>query len=359
MTTSDGPLVPANVDLRDFPFYPLDIIRFFGSDFDAITGDAPWRAGMTLYIKSFHQVPAASIPDDEVVQARLAELGRNLKDWRKIKDAALRGWVKCSDGRLYHPVVAEKALEAWIEKVGQRKSSAAGNAKRHNHDFDPTPFDAQIETASRMLAALNPNSRLLTRRSARLSQPPPDGNPEPLPSGSQGKVREGKGREEAKKSSSSGAAAARAIDDDDLLQKLKEAANGNVAPTCRNVEPIRKLIAEGVSLEAIMACFSGNVAHLSKPLQTFGAAFIAAEAAAHAAAMATRSARGESTAQALELVFVPIEAAHWPIVEARYVRERGRKPPRKSRNPDARQEPRLAVPGVMAGMLPASLEAAE
>ena len=107
-----------------------------------------------------------------------------------------------------------------------------------------------------------------------------------------------------------------------------------MAPTCRNVEPIRKLIAEGVPLDSITACFSGNVAHLSRPLQTFGAAFIAIEAAAHAQAMASTALIGKTTAKAIELVFVPIEAAHWPLVEARYIRERGRKPPRDSRNSD-------------------------
>ena len=33
-----------------------------------------------------------------------------------MKAGALRGWIKCGDGRLYHPVVAEKANEAWLQK---------------------------------------------------------------------------------------------------------------------------------------------------------------------------------------------------------------------------------------------------
>lgn len=35
----------------------------------------------------------------------------------KVKEHALRGWVDGGDGRLYHHVVAEKALEAWIESL--------------------------------------------------------------------------------------------------------------------------------------------------------------------------------------------------------------------------------------------------
>jgi hypothetical protein len=103
---------------------PLDIARLFNSEFHARADDSEWRAGITLWLKSFHQVPAGSIPDDDVALARLAELGRDVKSWKKIREVALHGWVKCSDGRLYHPVVAEKAAEAWAGKLSQRARTA-------------------------------------------------------------------------------------------------------------------------------------------------------------------------------------------------------------------------------------------
>jgi len=115
-----APLTPMDCDLRDFKFIPIDIVRLFNSEFHARSDDAVWRAGMTLWLKAFHQVPAASIPDDDVALARLAELGRDVKSWKKIREGALYGWVKCLDGRLYHPVVAEKAMEAWQGKKNQR-----------------------------------------------------------------------------------------------------------------------------------------------------------------------------------------------------------------------------------------------
>lgn len=178
-----SPMTPADSDLRDFPYMPIDIARLFGSEFHARSNDAAWRAGVTLWLKSYHQVPAASIPNEEIALARLAELGREVKAWRKIAAEALRGWIECDDGRLYHPVVAEKALEAWLEKLTQRKSSAAGNAKRYERPFDPAPFDSKIEVAAGMLAALNPNSRALSKRPQKTSQPSPSGSPDPLPSG--------------------------------------------------------------------------------------------------------------------------------------------------------------------------------
>ncbi|MDR3488764.1 MAG: DUF1376 domain-containing protein [Bradyrhizobium sp.] len=156
---------------------PLDITRLFGSGFHAKSDDSTWRAGITLWLKSYHQVPAASLPDDDIELARLAEFGRDMKSWRKIKSGALRGWVKCSDGRLYHKVVAEKALEAWIDKVAQRKVSAAGNAKRYNQEFDPTPFDLDIEKARVQLAVLNPQSRMLARKGGKYAPGSPSGSP--------------------------------------------------------------------------------------------------------------------------------------------------------------------------------------
>lgn len=152
------PLTPADCDLRDFQFMPLDIARLFGSEFHARASDGEWRAGLTLWLKSYHQVPAASLPDDEVALARLAEYGRDLKSWRAVKDGALHGWVKCSDGRLYHPVVAEKVLEGWLQKLHARLRGGKGNAKRWKLPFDAKALEDKVSEASRLLRELNPSS---------------------------------------------------------------------------------------------------------------------------------------------------------------------------------------------------------
>jgi hypothetical protein len=185
------PLTPPGCDLRDYPYLGIDIARLFDSEFHAKATDAEWRAGVTLWLKSFHQVPAASLPDDDASLARLAEFARDVKSWRKVKDMALYGWQKASDGRLYHPVVAGKALEGWVEKLRQRKSSAAGNAKRYDTEYDPQPFDDAISAAVVMLATLSPHSRLLRSRAPTGT---PTGNSEVIPPGSQEKGREDKER---------------------------------------------------------------------------------------------------------------------------------------------------------------------
>ena len=144
------PLVPAEVDLRDFQFMPIDIVRLFGSEFHAASSDSEWRAGVTLWLKSFHQVPAASIPDDDMLLARLAEFGRDIKAWKKVRAGSLHGWVLFSDRRWYHPVVAEKAIEAWKKKVFQRDRSKKGNEAR----WGKAAPDASRDHEGRLLDAI-------------------------------------------------------------------------------------------------------------------------------------------------------------------------------------------------------------
>lgn len=120
-----APLVPAEVDLRGYEYMPLDVVRLMRS--------SSWRKirrqpelgywSLNLWASSWHEVPASSLPNDD---DELADFARcDLKKWGKVRGLVLAGWIKCSDGRLYHPVVAEKALEAWAKMSLQRKRTQA------------------------------------------------------------------------------------------------------------------------------------------------------------------------------------------------------------------------------------------
>lgn len=111
-----APLVSAEVDLRDFQFMPLDVVRLRDSDLASRVSGEEFRAAVLLSCAAWHQKPAASLPDDDVVLSSLAGFGRVVREWQAVREGALRGRVKCSDGRLYHPVVAEKANEAWAKR---------------------------------------------------------------------------------------------------------------------------------------------------------------------------------------------------------------------------------------------------
>ena len=112
MVETVDPLVPPDVDLRRRADMPLDVETLLDSDMFALASGEAFRAAVALWCRSWHQVPAASLPDNDKVLAMLSMAGSR---WRQVRTMALRGWVKASDGRLYHPVVARKAVEAWHE----------------------------------------------------------------------------------------------------------------------------------------------------------------------------------------------------------------------------------------------------
>lgn len=111
---------------------PLHVARLRDSDLAAEEHpEACWYAVM-LWSAAWHQLPAGSLPDNETVLARLCGLGRDLKTFRKHRAGAMRGFVLCDDGRLYHPVIAEQANAAWESKKQQRWRSECARIKKAN-----------------------------------------------------------------------------------------------------------------------------------------------------------------------------------------------------------------------------------
>jgi len=130
MNDLPAPLAHADLDLRDFAYMPLDVVRLRDSDLAASSTAEEFRAAVLLWCASWHQIPAGSLPDDDMVLSRLAGFGRVVNEWREHKVGALRNWIKCVDGRLYHPTVSSKANEAWEAKQKQRERTAAARAAR-------------------------------------------------------------------------------------------------------------------------------------------------------------------------------------------------------------------------------------
>lgn len=125
-----APLVPPEVDLRDFGFMPLDVRTLLTSSLWIKAKKDPRvaHAAVSLWCECWHQVPAASLPDDDEVLADLARC--DPKEWARVKDRALLHFIKCSDGRLYHRHVAQKALESWDAKIAQRARTKAATEAR-------------------------------------------------------------------------------------------------------------------------------------------------------------------------------------------------------------------------------------
>jgi hypothetical protein len=153
-------MTPPDCDLQDFEFMPVMVRRLLKSETWSLGSGDERAAAIALWFESWHQVPAASLPNNDKLLARLADTQK----WAKVKEQALRGWVECSDGRLYHPVVAEKALEAWLEKLLNSISGAAGNAKRWGIEIDAGNQRAQFMEAVGLLRKLAPQSKSLKKK---------------------------------------------------------------------------------------------------------------------------------------------------------------------------------------------------
>lgn len=130
-----APLVPPEVDLRDFPRMGLDVARLRSSE---LVVDQPpeicWAALM-LWCAAWHEVPAGSVPNNDrwlADKAGYVSRGQIDVSWGQIRDSVLRGFVECSDGRLYHKVTCEIALDAWSSKLRQRWVSECARVRKHN-----------------------------------------------------------------------------------------------------------------------------------------------------------------------------------------------------------------------------------
>lgn len=111
--TRPEPLVPAEVDLRDLDGFMLNVERLLASELFALSTGDEFKAAVGLWSRAWKQMPAGSLPNDDRVLAAFSGAGTR---WRKVREMALRGFVECSDGRLYHKVLCDDVLRAWARK---------------------------------------------------------------------------------------------------------------------------------------------------------------------------------------------------------------------------------------------------
>ena len=111
---------------------PLHVLRLRDSEFTSEVSAEAFRAGVLLWCAAWHQVPAGSLPNNDKTLSTLAGYGRVVKEWEKVKDEALYGWVLCDDNRWYHPVVCEVAMESWVSKQEYNYKKFADRLRKRN-----------------------------------------------------------------------------------------------------------------------------------------------------------------------------------------------------------------------------------
>lgn len=152
------PLVPADCDLRGMPFMPLEVGRLLDSDLFALSTGDEFKAAVALWCKSWTQLPAGSLPKDERVLAHLA----SAKNWKKVREMAMRGWILCSDGRYYHPVIASNVLEAWDRREEFRDVQDAKDSRQKRWREKLKRLSALLRDAG-VTPPMNPSLKELVR----------------------------------------------------------------------------------------------------------------------------------------------------------------------------------------------------
>ena len=138
MTTNlPEPPVEPDFSLAGYTSFLFDTQRFLNSEFVLSSDPAAIGLGVILWAVAWQQIPCGSLPDDDVQLARLAGFGRDVATFRALKEPALHGFVKCSDGRLYHKFLIGIAIDAQAKRNINRANGSLGGrpskSKENNH----------------------------------------------------------------------------------------------------------------------------------------------------------------------------------------------------------------------------------
>lgn len=102
--THPEPPYPGDVRAKGWQFQ-LDVERIENSDTWTLTPQdmRPWL--LMLWMRAWTQTPCGSLPAaDELIAGRI---GMDQRVFAVHRDTLMRGWYRCSDGRLYHAVLTE------------------------------------------------------------------------------------------------------------------------------------------------------------------------------------------------------------------------------------------------------------
>lgn len=260
------PLTSSDCDLQDFPFMPLHVARLRDSDLAAtVDPEAAWYAVM-LWAASWHQIPAASLPNDDMVLTRLCGLGRDAKSFKKHRKGAMHGFILCDDDRWYHPVVAEQANAAWKAKQEQRHRTECARIKKHNQRHGTNyPFptlDEFIASGCEPVPMTAPSK----------SPDCPQGHGSIVP-GENPSKRQGQGQGDKKEE---GEERGREPDGvDEIARRVGNAAGINHHPAndqqryADNLTHVREWVALGATVEEMTDCAAQACASQAEPIRTF------------------------------------------------------------------------------------------
>ncbi|RJS04889.1 DUF1376 domain-containing protein [Xanthomonas sp. CFBP 7698] len=262
--TAREPMVPADVDLRGMPYMPLDVNRLRDSGMAIKASGDEFRAAILLWCACWHEVPAASLPDDDEILASYAGYARNLRAWKRLKVGAMRGFVLCKDGRYYHPLIADKAAQAWTERLEFQGMRENDRLRKERERQDRVDIFGKLRAYGVVLPYNTPTGKL--REHLADLEAPADGHGKVTVTGhaqvtaNKGKgserEREGRGKGALKASSPNNASAEKPLEDAaDLARVLRDMGWSE----CADGHPdLMQAKAEGITANDIRAAAAGK-----------------------------------------------------------------------------------------------------
>jgi uncharacterized protein YdaU (DUF1376 family) len=143
-----APLVESHVDCTDLDGFMLNVERLMASELVAVSSHEVVAAALFLWCRAWKQRPAASLPDDDRILSSFCRLP--LHRFRVLKAQVLRGFVKCSDGRLYHRFLSADAVRAFEKKKAHRsrREKDAERLRKWRSGHDETHRETSVESRS-------------------------------------------------------------------------------------------------------------------------------------------------------------------------------------------------------------------
>jgi hypothetical protein len=113
--------------------FQLDMERIQQSDTWALATREmrPWL--LMLWAMAWEQRPAGSFTSDDAIIA--ARIGMDIRQFAAHRDILMRGWKLHSDGRIYHPVIAEQVI-AHLEYRNREADRKRSYREKMSHGTD-------------------------------------------------------------------------------------------------------------------------------------------------------------------------------------------------------------------------------
>lgn len=145
-----APLTPPDCDLSKLRWMPTYVDKVRNSEFWRTASFEMRGISFEFWLVAWHQKPAASLPDNDVLLAFY--IGCDIETWRALKPIVMAPWILCADGRFYHPTLAEIAVEQMAilaRKDRERELAAQRKAKSRVQKTPPNSVTRDTEKPRR------------------------------------------------------------------------------------------------------------------------------------------------------------------------------------------------------------------